>query len=286
MSAESTPYLGQNYQALKDNCLKSGKLFKDDQFPATDASMYKFEKKHNVVWKRASEICKDPQFITGSITVNDLDQGALGDCWLISSLAAVATVPEYLEKVVPSDQSFDKDKYAGIFHFRFWRFGYWIDVVVDDYIPVIENSGKFYLRFCQNRKDTNEMWGPLVEKAYAKVNLCYEFIDNGGQPTDALIDLTGGVHESYEIQGKQASVKEAALWKLLIKSTKIKSLMGTSIEVKQGGKHEETTSSGLVTGHAYTVIGAYEIFSNGGAFDKIRESISEPAQSDSVKLLR
>jgi len=152
--------------------------------------------------------------------------------------------------------------------------------VVDDYLPVIENGGKFYLSFCQNRKDTNEMWGPLVEKAYAKVNLCYEFIGNGGQPTDALIDLTGGVHESYEIQGKQASIKEAALWKLLIKSTKIKSLIGTSIYDKQVG------NAGLAPGHAYTIIGAYEIFSNGGAFDKIRESISEPTQSDSVKLLR
>ena len=35
------------------------------------------------------------------------------------------------------------------------------------------------------------MFGPLLEKAYAKLNICYEFL-NGGDPIDAMIDMTGG----------------------------------------------------------------------------------------------
>jgi hypothetical protein len=38
--------------------------------------------------------------------------------------------------VIPQDQGFaERDKYAGIFHFRFW-FGRWIEIVVDDRIPI------------------------------------------------------------------------------------------------------------------------------------------------------
>ena len=46
-------------------------------------------------------------------------QGELGDCWFIASIAALAEMPEHLNKVIPfkEDQSFSKD-YAGIFLFR------------------------------------------------------------------------------------------------------------------------------------------------------------------------
>ena len=94
-------------------------------------------------------------------------------------------MPEYISIVIPKEgQSFDGSDYAGIFHFRFCRFGEWIDVVVDDFLPVDPTNN--CLIFCHNSKETNEMFGPLLEKAYAKLNMCYEFLD-GGNSVDAMI---------------------------------------------------------------------------------------------------
>lgn len=58
----------------------------------------------------------------------------------------------------------------------------------------------------------------MLEKAYAKLNTCYEFLDCG-LAVDAMIDMTGGVHESFAIRngskGKaydfQSDVKKISL---------------------------------------------------------------------------
>jgi hypothetical protein len=67
-------------------------------------------------------------------------------------------------KVVPQDQGFGDD-YGGIFHFRFWLYGEWVDVVIDDRLPFNPDGSLLY---CYNAKTPNELWGALLEKAYAK----------------------------------------------------------------------------------------------------------------------
>ncbi len=68
-----------------------------------------------------------------------------------------------LAKIIPCDQSFDKD-YAGIFHFRFWMYGDWYDVVIDDFLPYSDNLNQ--LVFCHNVKQPNEFWPALLVKFF------------------------------------------------------------------------------------------------------------------------
>ena len=62
----------------------------------------------------------------------------------------------------------DKVDYSGVVRFRFWRFGKWVEVLVDDLLPIFQNIyDKTELIFSHSTSHC-EFWGALLEKAYAK----------------------------------------------------------------------------------------------------------------------
>ena len=69
------------------------------------------------------------------------------DCWYLAALATLVSRQELFDRVVPKDQGFERnniDKYAGIFHFRLWHYGQWVEVVIDDrYAIFLGFSRKF-----------------------------------------------------------------------------------------------------------------------------------------------
>nr|XP_055029043.1 calpain-1 catalytic subunit-like [Misgurnus anguillicaudatus]XP_055029044.1 calpain-1 catalytic subunit-like [Misgurnus anguillicaudatus] len=245
----------QDYQMLQKRYLSNKMKYMDDSFPANSTSIGKGLLSDRdmalVKWKRPPEIVSEPCLVVDGISRFDYAQGSkLGNCWFLASFGALSCQQDIMDKVIPVEQSFDKD-YAGIFHFRFWRFGKWIDVVIDDQLPTINDR----LIFVHSRTP-NEFWPALLEKAYAK--LCGSFADlQGGFVSEALIDFSGGVPLHFDLKEAPAN-----LWNLMESAFKSSTLMGCS--TPQGASSKNTVlPNGIVEGHAYTVTGVYKVMSRG-----------------------
>ncbi|KAM7105401.1 calpain-10 isoform 2-T2 [Molossus nigricans] len=181
-------------------------LFRDAAFPASDSSLFSSFStplarfREDITWRRPQEICAVPRLLPEKPQEGQVKQGLLGDCWFLCACAALQKSRHLLHQVIPPGQpSWFDQTYRGAFTCRVWQFGCWVEVTIDDRLPCL--AGRLCFSRCQ-REDV--FWLPLLEKVYAKVYGSYEHLW-AGQVADALVDLTGGLAERWNLKDLASS---------------------------------------------------------------------------------
>ncbi|XP_056141336.1 calpain-1 catalytic subunit [Lampris incognitus] len=266
----------QDYDQLKYYNQRRRRLFVDNTFPPNRSSLGDLPdltqwQEEEVEWLRPVDILKllnvrkELTFFEEGTSRFDFGQGKVGNCWFLAAIASLTFKKDLMVQVVPLGQNF-RD-YAGIFHFRFWRFGKWVDVVIDDYLPIYREQFPTLqnLFLSVHSKGGNEFWAPLLEKAYAKI--CGSYADMiAGLPSEAFKDFSGGVHMTYNLREAHSATHDVELWASLMRAAHCKSMIccGTQEGV------DARSQNGLVDFHAYCVTGVTEVVHRGSKVKLVR----------------
>ena len=244
----------------EDRPPKKGEPFTDPYFPPNENSLLGKNEKgefldkregkekasripsNNIEWKRASEIFKGKKYFLFEdvIEMDDILQGQLGDCYFLSSVAALAEFP-YLIYNMFRTKEINKEGYFEVVLYVDGRFQV---VIVDDYLPYGKKSkGIIYAK-----PRRNEIWVCILEKAWAKVNGSYSNIV-GSSNTRILNEfqfLTGFPNEyifnnNYEISDIFERIKESSDQGAIMTCSSF------------SGDNETNYDFGIVTNHEYCI---------------------------------
>ena len=149
----------------------------------------------DVKWKRGTEAHpRISLFGDSGVVPGDVDQGYLGDCWLMAAVSGVAEYPERIESVFHNTELSSN----GVYALNIYSLGIPHTVIIDDYLPFSDAYDKRYrgdkLAYAFTGSE-NALWGPLLEKALAKATGNYWHLD-GGIIYDGVSMLNGSPHET------------------------------------------------------------------------------------------
>lgn len=140
-------------------------------------------------------------------SVSDVSQGAIGDCYLMSGMGAVAAQrPDLIKKMIAYDAS--KNSYTVTFKERQAN-GKFADVPikVSAYLPSRSGYSPIYAQDAAHKGgDGAALWPAIIEKAYAVWKGDYQEIV-GGSAGDAMEAITGAVSTYPEMPAAKDVLK-------------------------------------------------------------------------------
>jgi len=212
--------------------------------------------------------CVEWRVFQNDPSATDISQGGLGNCWFCGSLAAVAEKPSLIRRLFidPCSKSGDLSP-KGVYLIRLCDGGRWNFSIIDGLLPVNRHS---MLAFSGARR--NQLWVPLLEKAYSKLRGHYEAIE-GGTPAEGLRLFTGWpsivqelqpVRDQEEADGQHALRTQAVcpyagedlLWTRLQSAYESRLIICGSCGHVEGITDEQYRGVGLSPSHCYSIVQA------------------------------
>ena len=234
-----------------------------ERSPLPSVADYTWLRPHEIS-TRAPPLFMDPN----NTSLGDIMQGLLGDCWFLSSLITISAKRKYLIGSTETETDMMSGVYPPIFHslreyglyvMRFCVDDQWVYVIIDDRIPVHRDSRSPFLTHSY-REDI--FWPALIEKAYAKLHGKYHKLQTG-TTHEGITDCTGLFSQRFDLSDEAIPIE--SLWAKILQAYNRGGMLAGSIRLgnqEQPGsvlKTDQGKDTGLYKGHAYSVVGVYEL---------------------------
>ena len=263
-------YQTYSFESLLHQIHMERRPFVDPSFPTNHPTHFHLPENcvgpngnSRLVWESITRVFPHANFIADVPKSSDVIQGLLGNCWFIGALATIIASPEVVNLIMPQPWPTSLVG-CSLFRFRFWKWGKWIEVVVDDRLPFVADGmgrmvypPKLAFSKCQS---TEYFWVSLLEKAFAKLHGSYAALD-AGTASDAMIDLTGGLVDVIALQqvlnvGDSGNFQDS-LWNQLKNASSERFFINCTNKCNQSHPsvtdHSLKTVGGLLMTHVYSV---------------------------------
>jgi hypothetical protein len=185
------------------------------------------------------------------VDINDITQGALGDCYYLSALGVLGSALTRDRFCYLPNGTDDEWLECGAICLKFYNKGEEEIIIIDDILPMLYDGQRFPF---VSTTAFNELWPHFLEKGYAKKFGTYKAIE-GGFVSNALADLTNGIPDSLQFKD-HPNLQE--LWCQIRELKKEGAMLGAGSNSHPQGDSAESPN-GIVQGHAYCIFRVEEV---------------------------
>eukprot|EP00347_Sterkiella_histriomuscorum_P020566 403337314 len=266
-----------------NSIIGSGKQFTDTEFSFANDAVYWPQYNQNYakeLWYDKYEVFRAREKLPtatlwGNQSMpgpNDIEQGYIGDCYLMAGCAAIAENGDRVKKIFVT-QTYNKE---GIIVVKPTILGNNKEVVVDDYLAFFKKTTGLKGLTFDHVSERDGLWGPFLEKAFAKAHGNFDQIKSGSGRE--VFTFMFGIPSTKISNGKEGWINPEQIFDTITKADQAQYIMWSG--VPGGGNDQVQQKYGLAMSHAYTVIGTYVVnYANGTEAAKLLR-IRNPWGSD------